>query len=131
MDTTIVIHNSSIILTPDLRSQSGVKKYLGRLWKTFARTIVMQSYLDKFIDLEEWTQFTDETDVTTLYYAEFWNYRPGSSTGDRVKWPGYHALNNPNAVQDFLVKNLSTKMIGFRNLMYLCFSGLGLNSVKE
>ncbi|KAK2638907.1 hypothetical protein Ddye_026702 [Dipteronia dyeriana] len=104
LNTAIVIHNCSIIPTPEL-SQSNVKTYLGRPWKRFARTIIMQSYLDKFIDPEGWAKFSDKTDVTTLYYAEFWNYGPGSNTSGRVKWPGYHALNNPDDVQDFLVKN--------------------------
>ncbi|KAK2638917.1 hypothetical protein Ddye_026712 [Dipteronia dyeriana] len=101
LNTAIV---GSIIPTPEL-SQSNVKTYLGRLWKRFARTIIMQSYLDKFIDPEGWAKFSDKTDVTTLYYAEFWNYGPGSNTSGRVKWPVYHALNNPDDVQDFLVKN--------------------------
>ena len=65
----------------------------------------MQTYMDKFIDPKGWMKFNDESDVTTLYYAEFWNYGPGSNTSGRVKWPGYHALNNPDDIQDFLVKN--------------------------
>ncbi|KAK0599868.1 hypothetical protein LWI29_009324 [Acer saccharum] len=104
LNTAIVIHNCSIIPTPEL-NQSNVKTYLGRPWKKFSRTIVMQSYMDKFIEPERWMKFNNESDVTSLYYAEFWNYGPGSNTTDRVKWPGYHALNNPDDVQDFLVKN--------------------------
>ena len=54
----------------------------------------MQSYIDKFIDLKGQIKFNDESDVTTLYFTEFWNYGLG-----------FHALNNPDDVQDFLVKN--------------------------
>ena len=50
--TAIVIHNCHIVPTPDLRSQSNVKIYLGRPWKKFSQTIIMQSYLDTFIDRE-------------------------------------------------------------------------------
>ncbi|KAK2644183.1 hypothetical protein Ddye_019378 [Dipteronia dyeriana] len=103
-NTAIVIHNCSIVPTPDLRSQSDVKTYLGRPWNKFSQTVIMQSQLDAFIDREGWTKFDESSDVTTLNYIEFWNSGPGSSTGGRVKWPGYHVLNNPKDVQDFTVQ---------------------------
>ncbi|KAI9197904.1 hypothetical protein LWI28_006406 [Acer negundo] len=103
-NTAIVIHNCTIIPTPDLRSQSDVKTYLGRPWKKFSQTIIMQSYLDTFIDREGWMKFDESSDVTTLHYVEFWNSGPGSSTSGRVNWPGYHVLNSPKDVQNFTVE---------------------------
>ncbi|TXG47300.1 hypothetical protein EZV62_026594 [Acer yangbiense] len=113
-DAAVIIQNSTIhvrrplhghiVPTPDLRSQSDVKTYLGRPWKKFSQTIIMQSYLDTFIDHEGWMKFDESSDVTTLHYVEFRNSGPGSSTGGRVKWPGYHVLNNPKDVQNFTVE---------------------------
>ncbi|KAL5783820.1 hypothetical protein ACOSP7_008849 [Xanthoceras sorbifolium] len=104
-NTAIVIHNCSIIPTPELKSKSHVKTYLGRPWKKLSRTIIMESYLDGFIDPQGWIEFDNQSDITALYYAEYHNYGQGSSTSGRVKWPGYHILDNPNDVQSFTVEN--------------------------
>ncbi|KAK0579035.1 hypothetical protein LWI29_019977 [Acer saccharum] len=64
----------------------------------------MPSYLDTFIDCEGWMKFNESSDVTTLHYVEFWNSGPRSSTSGRVKWLGYHVLNNPKDVQNFTVE---------------------------
>ncbi|KAK3198540.1 hypothetical protein Dsin_021955 [Dipteronia sinensis] len=103
-NTAIVIHNCSIIPTPELKAHPNVKTHLGRPWKKYARTIIMQTYMEDFIDPEGWMKFNESSDVTTLYYAEFWNSGPGSNTSGRVKWPGYHNLNKPNDVKDFTVE---------------------------
>ncbi|KAL5783813.1 hypothetical protein ACOSP7_008842 [Xanthoceras sorbifolium] len=105
INTAIVIHNCSIIPTSELRSKPSVKTYLGRPWKKLSRTIIMESYLDGFINSEGWLKFNNESDITSLYYVEYRNYGPGSSTGGRVKWLGYHVLDNPKDVQNFTVEN--------------------------
>ncbi|KAK0601060.1 hypothetical protein LWI29_020961 [Acer saccharum] len=104
MNNAIAIHNCNIIPTPKLKAHFNVKTYLGRPWKRYARTIIMQSYMDDFIDPKSWMKFNDQSDVTTLYDVEFWNFGPGSYTGGRVKWPRYHNLNNPSEVKDFIVE---------------------------
>ncbi|KAK3198737.1 hypothetical protein Dsin_022152, partial [Dipteronia sinensis] len=80
MNTAIVIHNCNIISTPKLKAHSNVKTHLGRQWKRYARTIIMQFYMDDFIDPEGWMKFNDQSNVTTLYDVEFWNFGPGSYT---------------------------------------------------
>ncbi|KAK0602807.1 hypothetical protein LWI29_037129 [Acer saccharum] len=49
-DTGIVIQNCTIIPTHDLAKKPDIKTYLGRPWKKFSRTIIMESYLNGFID---------------------------------------------------------------------------------
>ncbi|KAK0585209.1 hypothetical protein LWI29_024678 [Acer saccharum] len=102
-DTAIVIHNCTIIPTPDLAKNPDVKTYRGRPWKKFSRTIIMESYLDGFIDREGWMKFDNNSDLTALYYAEYKNRGRGAYTKSRVKWPGYHILNNTNDVRHFTV----------------------------
>ncbi|KAL5773672.1 hypothetical protein ACOSQ2_013596 [Xanthoceras sorbifolium] len=51
-DTAIVIHNCTIIPTPELANRLDVKTYLGRPWKKFSRTIIIGSYFGGFIDSE-------------------------------------------------------------------------------
>ncbi|KAL5716022.1 pectinesterase [Ranunculus cassubicifolius] len=79
--------------------------YLGRPWAEFARTFVMQSYLDDIIQLEGWVEWNDRNSTGTVYYGEFMNEGPGAVLYGRVKWPGYHVMNKDEA-NKFTVKNL-------------------------
>ncbi|TXG65280.1 hypothetical protein EZV62_006555 [Acer yangbiense] len=103
-NTAIVIHNCSISPTPELQGNPNVKTYLGRLWKKFSRMVIMQSYLDAFIDPQGWLKFDSSSDLASLYYAEYDNSGNGSFTGGRVNWPGYHILNNLDDLQNFTVE---------------------------
>ncbi|KAJ4723366.1 Pectinesterase [Melia azedarach] len=106
-NSAIVIHNCTINAASDLIPfKSTVKTYLGRPWKEYSRTIIMESYLGDLIDPEDWSKWNDSTfALTTLYYAEHANRGPGASVDGRVKWPGYHILHNPSEVQNFTVQN--------------------------
>ncbi|KAK0599192.1 hypothetical protein LWI29_003113 [Acer saccharum] len=86
------MHNCSISPTPELQGNSNVKSYLGRPWKKFSRTVILQSYIDAFIDPEGWLKFNSMSDLASLYYA-------------RVNWPGYHILSNLDEVKSFIVEN--------------------------
>jgi pectin methylesterase-like acyl-CoA thioesterase len=74
-----------------------IKSYLGRPWKEFSRTIVMESEIGDFIQPEGWTPWEGNFALNTLYYAEYNNTGPGASTSARVKWPGYKVINKEEA----------------------------------
>lgn len=57
-----------------------------------------------FIDGKGWIEWMSDFALKTLYYAEFKNTGPGSETVNRVKWPGYHVINETEAVW-FTVSN--------------------------
>lgn len=63
--TGIVIHNSVVREAPG-GTGGGVKTYLGRPWKEYARTVVMGTYLDRLIDLD-WDDATPFR--RTLYFG--------------------------------------------------------------
>ncbi|OWM74395.1 probable pectinesterase/pectinesterase inhibitor 12 [Punica granatum] len=93
-NTGISIQNCSILAMEDLVSNSGsVNSYLGRPWRNYSRTVVMESYIDGFIDPSGWTRWSGDEGLDTLYYGEYENYGPGSSADNRVTWPGYHVLD--------------------------------------
>ncbi|KAK7839160.1 putative pectinesterase/pectinesterase inhibitor 12 [Quercus suber] len=96
-DTGISIQNCSILATNDLYSNSSsVKSYLGRPWRVYSRTVYLNSHIDSFINPAGWTQWSDDNDdqeLKTLYYGEYDNDGPGSSTDDRVQWEGYHKMD--------------------------------------
>ena len=95
-----VIHNCIISASSELiASEYPVKTYLGRPWRDFARTVVMQSYLDTSIDPQGWLEFDSRSSDLDLYYAEYDNRGPGSATYDRVKWKGFRVIDSMEAYQ--------------------------------
>ncbi|EEF46194.1 probable pectinesterase/pectinesterase inhibitor 12 [Ricinus communis] len=93
-DTGISIQNCSILATEDLYSNaSSVKSYLGRPWRTYSRTVILESYIDDFINPTGWIEWPGNQGLDTLYYGEYDNYGPGSATDNRVTWQGYHVMD--------------------------------------
>ncbi|KAI9082664.1 hypothetical protein K1719_035533 [Acacia pycnantha] len=109
-NTGISIQNATINAADDLMSalQNGtmVKTYLGRPWKQYSRTVYLQSFMDSLIDASGWKKWDGDFALDTLYYAEYENRGPGSGTGNRVRWPGFHLINATDAdnftVADFV-----------------------------
>jgi pectinesterase len=107
-NTGISFHNCQIRAASDLKPV--VDKYntfLGRPWQQYSRVMVMKTFMDTLVSPLGWSPWGD-TDFAqdTLYYAEYENYGPGSSTKERVKWPGYHVITNPNEASKFTVTGL-------------------------
>lgn len=62
----------------------------------------MQSFIDGLIDPKGWNEWSGDFALSTLYYAEFANWGPGSNTSNRVTWEGYHLIDEKDA-DDFTV----------------------------
>ncbi|XVF22737.1 hypothetical protein REPUB_Repub12eG0196500 [Reevesia pubescens] len=105
-NTGIIIHNSRVTAASDLRAvQSSVKTYLGRPWKQYSRTVFMKTFLDSLINPAGWMEWDGNFALNTLYYAEYMNTGPGSSTSNRVKWGGYRVLTSASEASSFTVGN--------------------------
>ncbi|XP_076883859.1 pectinesterase 2-like [Bidens hawaiensis] len=105
-NTGIVIQNSRIMAASDLKPVLGsFKTFLGRPWKQYSRTVYLKNYMDSLVDPAGWLEWDGDFALDTLYYAEYMNYGPGSSTNRRVKWRGYHPLTNSNKASKFTVAN--------------------------
>ncbi|KAJ9189072.1 hypothetical protein P3X46_000405 [Hevea brasiliensis] len=100
-NTGISIHNCKIGAASDL---SGSKiTYLGRPWKKYSRTVIMQSYIDGSINPAGWYPWSGSFALSTLYYGEYMNSGPGASTSGRVHWPGYRGNIPAAAAETFTV----------------------------
>ncbi|KAB1209633.1 Pectinesterase 2 [Morella rubra] len=66
----------------------------------------MKTYLDSLIDPAGWMEWNG-TDfaIKTLCYGEYANTGPGSSTAERVRWPGYHVITSATTASQFTVEN--------------------------
>ncbi|KAL3738818.1 hypothetical protein ACJRO7_020226 [Eucalyptus globulus] len=103
-NTGISIHNCKVTAASDLKSiQSSVKTYLGRPWKQYSRTIFMKTYLDSLVNSAGWMEWDGNFALDTLYYGEYVNTGPGSSTTNRVKWAGYHVITSATEAAKFTV----------------------------
>ncbi|XP_059447650.1 pectinesterase-like [Corylus avellana] len=103
-NTGISIHNCKISAASDFAPvKDKFSTYLGRPWKQYSRTIIMQSFLDDIIHPSGWSPWSGNFGLKTLYYGEYMNSGPGASTSGRVKWPGYRASLTSNEAQGFTV----------------------------
>jgi pectinesterase inhibitor-like protein len=98
--TGIVLQNCRITADKKLIPvKSKIQTYLGRPWKEFSRTIIMESSIEDFIDPAGFMPWEGDFALKTLYYAEFNNKGPGAKINARVKWPGYKKINKQEAAK--------------------------------
>ncbi|KAJ8427530.1 hypothetical protein Cgig2_019949 [Carnegiea gigantea] len=101
------LQNCQIVPSPDLQPVKGsIKSYLGRPWKNYSRTAVMQSFIDDHIDPSGWVLWDQYTNTKAVYYGEYANKGPGAETGKRVNWAGFHVITNVAEARKFTVSGL-------------------------
>ncbi|KAK1360900.1 Pectinesterase [Heracleum sosnowskyi] len=101
-NTGIVIQKSRIGATSDLQPvQSSFPTYLGRPWKQYSRTVVMQSSITNVINPAGWFPWDGNFALDTLYYGEYQNSGAGAATSGRVKWKGYKVITSSTEAQGF------------------------------
>ncbi|RAL51535.1 hypothetical protein DM860_011037 [Cuscuta australis] len=95
----ICIHRCQILATPELlkamaeeeAAGRSIESYLGRPWKKYSRTVIMNTNMEGFLNHAGWTEWPGAPDDTydTVYYAEYQNSGDGAATDGRVAWKGY------------------------------------------
>ena len=106
--TGIVIQNCRIMAAPDLKPVlDSYKIYLGRPWRSYARTIYIQNDFDIPVEKEGWLEWNGgpKSAKNTVDYREYNNKGLGSSTNRRVRWPGYRSITDSSEVDEFSVAN--------------------------
>ncbi|WOL16443.1 hypothetical protein Cni_G25230 [Canna indica] len=108
--TGLILHNCTISADASLvPAQATVKSYLGRPWKNFSRTIIMQSQIDDLINPDGWLPWEGDFALNTCFYAEIGNRGPGSNMDKRVTWQGVKKVDIGHAqkytVQQFIQGN--------------------------
>ncbi|KAL3744601.1 hypothetical protein ACJRO7_013812 [Eucalyptus globulus] len=117
-NTGIVIQKCRIGATSDLLAVKGsFQTYLGRPWKMYSRTVIMQTEISDVINPAGWYEWDGNFALDTLYYAEHANTGPGASTANRVTWKGYRVISAPEAqpftANQFIVAGSWLKPTGF------------------
>uniref|UniRef100_A0A0D9X2W6 Pectinesterase n=1 Tax=Leersia perrieri TaxID=77586 RepID=A0A0D9X2W6_9ORYZ len=105
-NTGIAIQGCKVAAAADLIPvQANFSSYLGRPWKTYSRTVFMQSKIESLVHPRGWLEWNGSFALDTLYYAEYMNRGPGADTSARVTWPGYHVITNATDAANFTVLN--------------------------
>ncbi|KAK7258949.1 hypothetical protein RIF29_24542 [Crotalaria pallida] len=101
----IIIQGGAIVADPKyypVRFDS--KTYLARPWKSFSRTVFMDTYIGDLIQPDGYmpwqTPTGAPTGMDTCFYAEVNNLGPGADVTKRVKWQGVKKLT-PQLATDF------------------------------
>ncbi|TKY64193.1 Pectinesterase/pectinesterase inhibitor U1 [Spatholobus suberectus] len=95
-NTGIVIQKCRIGATKDLEPvKKSFATYLGRPWKEYSRTVIMQSTISDVIDPVGWHEWNGNFALSTLVYREYQNTGPGAGTSKRVTWKGFNVITDP------------------------------------
>ncbi|KAJ1390583.1 Pectinesterase, catalytic [Sesbania bispinosa] len=87
-NTGIVIQKSTITTLDN--DNLTAPTYLGRPWKDYSTTVIMQTDIGSFLKPVGWMSWVANVDPpSTILYAEYQNSGPGSDVSQRVKWTGY------------------------------------------
>ncbi|KAH6821420.1 pectin methylesterase 3 [Perilla frutescens var. hirtella] len=105
-NTGIVIQKCRIGATSDLKPvQSSFPTYLGRPWKEYSRTVIMQTEISDVINPAGWYMWNGNFALDTLFYAEYQNTGAGAGTSNRVTWRGFRVLTSASQAQPFTAGN--------------------------
>ncbi|KAG6530754.1 hypothetical protein ZIOFF_004512 [Zingiber officinale] len=85
----IILHNCTISADPEYYPfRDKLPTFLGRPWKEYSRTFVMQSQLDDLINPKGWLPWLGDFGLDTCFYTEIDNRGPGADKSQRATWRG-------------------------------------------
>nr|GEW19629.1 putative pectinesterase/pectinesterase inhibitor 24 [Tanacetum cinerariifolium] len=93
-NTGISIQNCTIGPYGDL---SGIQTYLGRPWKDYSTTVLINNIMGSLINPKGWMPWVGTSAPNTIFYAEYGNYGTGAVTKNRVTWKGLKFITSKEA----------------------------------
>jgi pectinesterase len=69
-----------------ITAAEGVKTWLGRPWRAYAKTVFIRTEMSAAVRPEGWHNWGKPAAEQTTFYAEFGSTGPGASDATRVKW---------------------------------------------
>ncbi|ESQ30030.1 hypothetical protein EUTSA_v10011342mg [Eutrema salsugineum] len=81
--------------------------YLGRPWKEFSTTVIMETEIGPVVRPSGWMSWVSGVDPpASIVYGEYKNTGPGSDVAQRVKWAGYKPVMSAEEAAKFTVTTL-------------------------
>jgi pectinesterase len=69
-----------------ITGESGVKTYLGRPWRNYARTVFLRTEMSDVVHAAGWDNWNKPDAEKTTFYAEYGSTGPGANPAARVAW---------------------------------------------
>ena len=91
-NTALVFHNCTVDGTEAYKAlyksnPARHQVYLGRPWKTYSRTVFLQTYLSQIVTPQGWLAWNGTYALDTLLDAEYGSYGPGAANmTERISW---------------------------------------------
>ncbi|XP_073141825.1 pectinesterase [Henckelia pumila] len=105
-NTGIVIQNCKIGATSDLQPvREKFPTFLGRPWKMYSRTVILQSEISDVIQPVGWHEWDGDFGQDTLFYGEYKNTGAGAGTSGRVKWKGFKVITSATEAQSYTAES--------------------------
>lgn len=102
-NTGISIQRCTMTPLDNLTAQT----YLGRPWKEFSTTVIMQTAIGGFLNPKGWISWVANVDPpASIFYGEYQNTGLGSDTANRVSWAGYKPTMTPSEASKYNVESL-------------------------
>ncbi|XP_023758432.2 pectinesterase 3 [Lactuca sativa] len=80
--------------------------YLGRPWKDYSTTVIMQSSIGGFLNPLGWAEWDRGVEPpSSIFYAEYQNSGEGSAVDKRVSWSGYKPSLTSSQAAKFNVRS--------------------------
>ncbi|ESQ48548.1 hypothetical protein EUTSA_v10022003mg [Eutrema salsugineum] len=77
--------------------------YLGRPWKKYSTTVVMQSEIGPIVNPAGWVRWDVGVEPKKILYGEYRNFGRGSGLSQRVKWAAYKPVMSDAEAARFTV----------------------------
>ncbi|KAH7573540.1 hypothetical protein ACOSP7_007279 [Xanthoceras sorbifolium] len=117
--TGLVLQNCTITGDAEYVPVKDVNKaYLGRPWKEYSRTLIMQSQIDDIIQPDGWLPWQGTFALDTCWYGEYGNRGAGSKRNKRVKWKGIKKVSTQQAYSFTISRFISEDWINASGVPY-------------
>ncbi|CAI9765984.1 unnamed protein product [Fraxinus pennsylvanica] len=105
-NTGISLQNCTIEAAPEfnMTERKNFVTYLGRPWRNYSRTNIMNSYMGDLIHPQGWCKWDVYSNLGTVDYMEYLNSGPGSDTKHRISWSGYRKNCTEDIAKQFSVE---------------------------
>ncbi len=113
-----------------LTADTGINEvYLGRPWRSYAKTVFIDCQLGKHILPLGWDNWANKENEKTSYYAEFNNIGEGANINQRVSWS--HLLS-PQEVSEYTTERiLSGETISEQKKFWQQASFIGVTGLPD
>ncbi|KAK6911791.1 Pectinesterase inhibitor domain [Dillenia turbinata] len=103
MNTGMSIHKSTLSTYDTVTAPV----YLGRPWRNYSTTVIMESTIGSFLSPAGWIAWiTNVLPPDTIFYAEYQNTGPGADVSKRVNWTGVHTSITSAQASKYTVSSL-------------------------